>query len=206
MGFALTLEEFTPLDHPAAAQAARRDAIAEAWNEGHAAGAQAGTEASAKAHADAQDRLRAEWIEVLRDLAQDRQEAQASVLRGIAPFVQTVIAGLAPRLAEEGLKDLVSDALADALRDRPEPVPVLRCAPEMAAALEPALAEFDGRYRLDPDPRLTPQEAELHWEDGFDALDPGAILRAAEAHLTAALAGVEQDLDATHTETRADVG
>ncbi len=161
--------------------------LARAWAEGHATGAREGAEASAAAHAESQDVLRAELVEVLRDQQIHRREAQAAVLRGVAPAVTAVVRRLAPRLAETGLAEHLGAALDEAFGARPEPVPVIRCAAESAQGLELALAGRSGHFRVETDPRLTPLEAELHWQDGFDAIDMNGLMTAIDQALDAAL-------------------
>lgn len=145
--------------------------IAKAYAEGHEAGVKAGAEASALVHAEAQDRLRAEVVEALRDHHQERVEVQAQVLAGLAPLLKTVIEQLAPLMAALGLPDQVDAALSKALETRPDPRPIIRCAAEVVPGLEPALGKWAGKYELKIDSRLTPHEVHLHWDDGFDVID-----------------------------------
>ena len=185
------LQEFTPDGapgpEPEPAGESLDEQLASAWADGHAAGVQDGTEASAAAHAESQETLRAELVEVLRDQQIRRQEAQAAVLRGVGPAVTAVIHRLAPRLAEAGLAEHVATALDEALETRPDPAPVIRCAAESAQGLERALAASTGRFAVETDPRLTPLEVELHWRDGFDSIDIAGLLAAIDRALETAL-------------------
>ncbi|MHA3978350.1 FliH/SctL family protein [Halovulum sp. GXIMD14794] len=157
--------------------------LAEAWERGHAAGIQAGTEAAAKVHAEAQDQLRAALVETIGDQRMAQVEVQARVLADIAPMIRNLVARLAPELARAGLADQVAAEVETALRTRPEPAPIIRCSVESVAQLELALRDF-GAISIQADPRLTPLEAEVHWDDGFEAIDFGAAI----ARLDAALA------------------
>lgn len=145
--------------------------IAQAYREGHEAGIKVGTEASALVHAEAQDRLRAELVEALRDHQQDRVAVQAQVLSGIAPLLRALIGQLAPALVSAGLTQQVSVAVTEALDSRPNTKPLIRCAAEAVPGLEPALQGWQDQVDLQIDSRLTPHEVQVHWDDGFDTID-----------------------------------
>ncbi len=160
--------------------------IAQAYREGNEAGIKAGTEASALVHAEAQDRLRAELVEALRDHQQDRVAVQAQVLSGIAPLLQAVVGQLTPALVSAGLPQQVSAAVTEALDNRPNTKPLIRCAAEAVPGLEPALQGWQEQVDLQIDSRLTPHEVQVHWDDGFDMIDLDRLT----AHVQALLDGL----------------
>lgn len=188
----VAFENFAPFDEPVS-DAANVDCEAgmeAARREGYAAGLDAGMEAAAQAHAETQDQLRASLVETLQDQAQSRQEMQAAILRGVAPLIDSVIGRLSPRLALAGLAEMVTREVATALATRPDPTPEIRCAEETLAPLRAALADRALRVVFTVDPAFTPLEAEVHWDDGFDAID----LRPVAARIDAAM---ERFLSAT---------
>jgi|GEM_PF-6307689 len=212
MGRGVFLEEFAsgPKGRAAMEEAAAEaldTQLKAAWAEGHAAGQQAGAEAAAKAHAEDQARLRQSLVEAIQDRKQENIEVQQNVLRDIGPFVRTLIGHLTPRLAVTGLADHIGGAVAAALAARPDPVPVVRCSPETAEALEIALADWEG-LRLTADPALTPLEAEVHWDNGYDSINISTLLNQLDTALEATLGPAVSHIDhiATHTEDLANAG
>ncbi len=173
----LKLEVFSP---GAEMEMAKREHIAqkvaEAYREGHAKGFAQGSEASAREHAEAQDQLRIQFVEALRDAQMSYAEAQTAVVASLIPVVRALTEGLAPSLAEAGLITELERQLKNVLEARPDLVPRISCAPELAAGIKAALPHFSERYTVDQDPRLTPLEARLAWDDGFDEIDIEACL------------------------------
>ena len=47
----------------------------------------------------------------------------------------------------------------------------------MVPALTGALQSFGGEFTITGDPSLTPLEAQIHWNDGFDHVDLGHTLQ-----------------------------
>ncbi|MEO0912208.1 MAG: hypothetical protein AAFY59_04360 [Pseudomonadota bacterium] len=188
----LQLEVFTP---GAEMEMAKREdlaqKVAEAYREGHARGFAQGAEASAKEHADAQDQLRAQFVEALRDAQIEQAEAQNHVLTSLLPLMLALTDTLAPALAEAGLVTALETQLKAALAKRPEAVPVISCAPELEAGIKSALQHMEGRFRVLPDLQLTPLEARLAWDNGFDEINLDACLAAMRAQI-AQFAGAAQ--------------
>ncbi|MSU91779.1 hypothetical protein GE300_19570 [Rhodobacteraceae bacterium 2CG4] len=164
--------------------------LAEAWDAGHAAGVQDGTEAAAKVHAEAQDQLRAALVEAIRDQRHGQLESQARILSGIAPLVRTLVARLAPGLARAGLADHVAEEVERALRERPDPAPTIRCAEESLPGLQQALAALGADCAVTADARLTPLEAQVHWDDGFQTIDLGGAVARLDRALAATAAPI----------------
>lgn len=171
---ALRLDEFAP-DRRDDTLVQHREAVArqvaEAYRDGHAKGFAQGAEASAHEHAEQQDQLRGQFIEAVRDSQMTHQAAQRLVVASLLPVFEKLVTALAPDLAAAGLASGLRRQLASALEMRPKATPRIACAPELASGLTGALAEWEGRYEIETDPRLTPLEARLHWEDGFDVID-----------------------------------
>lgn len=195
----VVLQIFSPDVHeePASPEPADLEKrLAEAWEAGHEAGVQAGTEAAAKVHAEAQDQLRAALVETIGDQRLAQVEVQARVLGGVAPLIHDLVTRLAPALAQAGLADRIMTEIETALRTRPEPLPIIRCAEESVEQLEIAL-HGAGPITIKGDPRLTPLEAEVHWDDGFEAIDLGAAID----RMLEALAALTQE-NTPHQEIR----
>ncbi|MEM1265957.1 MAG: hypothetical protein AAGI50_08080 [Pseudomonadota bacterium] len=191
-------EVFTPGQQTAEdrqRELARR--IAEAYREGHAKGFAQGAEASAREHADAQDQLRAQFIEALRDAQLTQAVAEREVLLSLLPLVEEMTRTLAPTLADAGLAAALSERLETALRARPDARPRVHCAPELSDGVAQALAQFSDRYDVVPDAGLTPLEARLYWSDGFDEIDFTRCLD----DMTAAIASFRDDRPQKETET-----
>lgn len=145
--------------------------VAQAYRDGHAKGFAQGAEASAREHADAQDQLRGQFIEALRDSQMTHSGAQQTILKSFFPVVEALVQSLAPKLATEGLFAQLLEHLETALEARPDIKPVIACAPELAAGVRSALATWDGKFDVQEDSRLTPLEASLNWDDGFDHIN-----------------------------------
>lgn len=162
--------------------------VAEAYRDGHSKGFAQGAEASAREHADAQDQLRSQFIEALQDGQASHQEAQARVIQSLGPLLGAMVDVLAPRLAEAGLKAEISAELETLMRTRPDVAPVLVCAPELAVGLKNVLEARGTPFHLREDPGMTPLEARIGWDDGFDTFDMSACLEAMKAKIDAYLA------------------
>lgn len=182
MSRTLRLDEFQPGAEGPDPEELKQQLIA-ARNEGHARGIREGAEASARAHAEAQDRLRLELVEAMRDAQMSFQEVESTTLAGVAPFLRAVIAHVAPAIAVAGLAEAVAKSVEAGLANRTAPKPLVKCAPDAKSALESALSRWPGGIAFDPDPTLTPFEAEVHWGGGFDAVDTGALLEELDAIL-----------------------
>ncbi|MEO0387180.1 MAG: hypothetical protein AAF281_06570 [Pseudomonadota bacterium] len=173
------LEVFTPgaeATEDRKRELARR--IAEAYREGHGKGFAQGAEASAREHAEAQDQLRAQFVEALRDAQLTQSLAQREVIASLLPILEALTRALAPTLADAGFLAALEDRLRAALNTRPDPAPRVHCAPELEAGVRAALSQFSDRFELVPDTSLTPLEARLFWEDGFDEIDLDTCLDA----------------------------
>ena len=200
----LKLEVFTP----GASDIERRQEdiarrVAEAYREGHGKGFAQGAEASAREHAEAQDQLRSQFIEALRDAQLTHTLAQREVIESIFPLLEAMTETLSPILAESGLITELDALLRRALDSRPEIRPRITCAPELEKGVRLALSHFAERFDLEPDSRLTPLEARLHWDDGFDEINFQACLDAMQESITRFR---EATMTKPETEELADVG
>ncbi|QHQ36804.1 hypothetical protein [Algicella marina] len=173
------LEVFSPGSEAAMAKRENlAQKVAEAYREGQARGFAQGAEQSAREHAEAQDQLRLQFIEALRDAQLQQVAAQQHVLQSVFPLIETFLKTLAPHLAEAGLLHEVESRLRDVLASRPDLEPVITCAPELESGIRTTLTGMSGEFTLRPDPRLTPLEARLAWDDGFDRIDFTSCLEA----------------------------
>ncbi|MEM8656698.1 MAG: hypothetical protein AAF813_06800 [Pseudomonadota bacterium] len=208
MPAALNLQEFSP--HPLSKDPLECTVTAEevdkAYTRGYDAGVKAGTEASALVHAEAQDRLRAELVETLRDQHQSRFAAQTEVLQGVVPLIETVVQQIVPHLVRDGLPEHARRALETALEARPDVTPVLRCAPDAMPSLETAFKEWKGRYEVRPDSKLTPHEVHIAWDDGFDQIDLGAMVTAVLSEIRNATALMAETTQQDTAKDAQDVG
>jgi flagellar biosynthesis/type III secretory pathway protein FliH len=194
MGRVLALPDFgTPANGSAPDERVHQADLQARWDDGYESGYQAGAAAAAQSHAEDQARLTANLVESLTDLQQTRQESLLSTLASAHALIRAVITQLTPRLAELGLADQVSAAVSTALESCPAPAPLIRCAPEAMTALQNALRDWEG-LRLQPDPAMTPHEAEVHWDDGFDAINVTGLIR----HVDTALADLAGPATPSH--------
>jgi len=179
MSIAARLSTFVPKDSPTASL---RDSEAQqakaAYDAGYEAGVQAGAEAVARDFAERQDQLTAQFLELISDQRAERTEAQAQVLTRVAVLLETIVARLAPALARTGLAGRINDHVARALATRPDAMPEIHCAPDTVAALAPLVEMHPAQFRVIADPMLTPVEARVSWDDGFDRIDPNPLLEA----------------------------
>ena len=145
--------------------------IRTAYDEGHSRGFTEGAAASAQEHADAQDQLRSQFLESFNDQRLSHQEARYEVTKSILPTLQALISKLAPSLAQAGLAGIVEDVLNEAMQSAPDTHPVLQCSPDLEVGIRNALERYEGKFEIAPDPRLTPLEARVIWDDGFTHID-----------------------------------
>jgi flagellar biosynthesis/type III secretory pathway protein FliH len=152
-----------------------------AFEEGRRRGFVEGTAASAEEHASAQDQLRSQFLEALNDQRLSHQEARSEVTRTILPAIQALVSKLAPSLARAGLPGIVDEVLTAALANAPASRPIIHCAPELADGLRNGLERHMDSFEISGDPRLTPLEARVSWDEGFTNIDLQSCVEAIEA-------------------------
>lgn len=168
----IKLETFAPHDAEQIASSEKiMRRIRTAYDEGHSRGFAEGAAASAQEHADAQDQLRSQFLESFNDQRLSHEEARHEVTRSILPTLQALISKLAPSLAQAGLAGIVEKVLDEAIQATPETRPILRCAPDLVTGIRNALERYEGQFEIAPDPRLTPLEARVIWDEGFTHID-----------------------------------
>lgn len=142
MGQMLKLPVFDQPQDPAAPDPA--------WAEGHAAGrAEAEAESAARL---AEETARA--VELLSDLALNRADVERALLSALSPLFQAITATLLPDIADRALGPILTELLTDAAqRDMAAP-PILRAAPETAAALSVLSLPEDLLGGIQSDPTL----------------------------------------------------
>jgi flagellar biosynthesis/type III secretory pathway protein FliH len=173
----IKFETFSPVEAETTASAEKMmQRMRSAFEEGRRRGFAEGAAASAEEHAAAQDQLRSQFIESLNDQRIGHEEARLEVTKTILPTLQALVTKLAPTLARAGLTGIVEDTLSEALRAAPASRPVIHCAPELAEGIRQALANTDGGFAITPDPRLTPLEARVTWDEGFTHIDLQACI------------------------------
>lgn len=165
--------------------------LAQAYRDGHSKGFAQGSEESAREHADAQEQLTAQFIEALKDREIDHSATQRSVIASLFPLLDAIVTTLSPNLAEVGFLDLVRTSLSVALDSRPSIKPSLKCAPELVETVEKAFADWKGEFEIVVDNRLTPMEAQVHWEDGFDHIDLDSTLAEMKQSISRYLGAIE---------------
>ena len=176
--------------------------IAQAFQDGHAKGFAQGCEESAREHADTQEQLRSQLIEVIKDHEQDHAQAQRGVITSLLPLVDNMVKTLAPNLAASGFMHELHEHLQAAIDSRPSAVPVITCAPELVSEIQAAFATWSGAFEVRGDNRMTPLEAQIRWDDGFDHIDLDRCL----AELTQSIARFQQSLDINQDEELSNVG
>jgi flagellar assembly protein FliH len=135
----------------------------------------------------------------LETLAGAQQEAFARIERQATELSVAVVRKLFPALvARSGTEEiaaLVTDALELALE---QPKLTLRCAPDMAAALEPILAQaaarsgFEGRLNVRDDPALGETDCRIEWNDGGLDRDAGRVMAEVDAAVARGLADFDR--------------
>ena len=181
----IRFETISPSNQESAESAERMmKRLRTAFEEGHRRGFTEGAAASAKEHAEAQDQLRSQFIEALNDQRLSHQEARTEVTKTMLPVVQTLVQKLAPSLARAGLPGIIDDVLATAMSDAPESRPVIHCAPELAEGIRQRLSQSSDAFEISDDPRLTPLEARVSWNEGFTHIDLQSCMERIEAGLS----------------------
>ncbi len=166
--------------------------LSELRKQAYEEGFRAGAEASAAEHAERQDQLRAGLVEAMLDCRQGHVEARAAVLGSLAPVLVNMVAALVPQMAPLGLSSEVVAAVGRALSHCPDTTVTVRCAAETEAALAKALSTTEGNVVIRPDPRLTPLEVRLDWDDGFDRIDTGRVVGEIHDLIEATLSGIAE--------------
>jgi len=131
-----------------------------AWAQGHAAG-------RAEAEADSTARLAEETaraVELLSDLALQRADIERALLTALAPLFDAITGALLPDIAGRALGPVLTEMLFDAAQRDIAAPPILRAAPETAAALSVLSLPEHLLGGIQSDPTLT---------DGTIVLDLG---------------------------------
>lgn len=193
----IKFETFSPVEAETTANAEKMmQRMRSAFDEGRRRGFAEGAAASAEEHAAAQDQLRSQFLESLNDQRMSHEEARLEVTRTILPTLQALVEKLAPTLARAGLSGIVEETLTEAMRTSPASRPIIHCAPELAEGINSALDRFDDNFDIAADPRLTPLEARVTWDEGFTHIDLQACIGRIEAGIASfadALNHAEED-------------
>lgn len=193
---AFRLETFAPLGDPCTGDEAQRR-IDRIRDEAYRAGFVAGQSAATESFLEDQARLTAELVETICDAALTNEAARLGVAASLAPMVAAVCHAVAPALAEAGLGAEIVRLVERALQTAPAARPRLRCAPELAAAMRELLAGRGIAAIVEEAPELLPREAQVFWDQGYDALDLEAcaarVLACVAAHLQRLTEGSDQD-------------
>jgi hypothetical protein len=168
--------------------------------ESYRAGWLAGQAAATEAHLDEQARLTSELVEALCDARLTNEAARRHVAASLAPLARAIVAALTPALAEAGLAAEAVARVEAALAAAPEARPRLRVAPELAGVIRGLLAERGLVATVEIGPELTPREAVLHWDQGYDHIDLDACADELRACVAAHL---EPDGEERHDVRRA---
>ncbi|MBK1634781.1 hypothetical protein [Rhodovulum adriaticum] len=151
-----------PLEDFAAPQSAADTATEEARLQAYEQGYRAGWDDAAGAASQAQDRLDAQFIATLEEMAFGYHEARAHLMAGLAPLLRAMVDRVLPTLADRGFARTVADTalkLADDLVDQPLE---LHVGPETADALGRLLGDPPPLpLRVATDPTLGPGQALL---------------------------------------------
>ena len=161
--------------------------LAEARAEARAEGYLDGQAAAAEAYLADQARLNAELIEALADSRLTNEAARRHVAASLAPVIEHLCAAITPALAETGLFEEIVRLVARAIETAPAALPRLRCAPEVAPAIARVLNARGLDAEVRGDPALSPREARLAWDQGYDHLDLDACVERIHAVLAAQL-------------------
>jgi flagellar biosynthesis/type III secretory pathway protein FliH len=184
----LRLQTFAPGGAPERVRAdAVQNMIEVAREQGYQAGYIAGQAAATEAHFADDRRLTSELVEAIADAQMTNEAARAAVVAEIAPLVSRLFAAIAPSIAEAGLVPEIAARVEEALRRAPGAAPRIRCAPELAGAVEAVLASRGLAGAVEGAPELLPREAEIFWEQGFDRLDLDACIAEIRACIAAHL-------------------
>ena len=161
------------------------------WLEGRAAGEADAMERTERRLADTVGRLTHD----LQALAGAQQQALARIERQATELSVAIVRKLFPAfVARSGTVEiaaLVADAMSLA---QEQPKLALRCAPDMAEALEPVLAQaaersgFEGRLSVRGDADLAGTDCRIEWSDGGLDRDSGRLMTEIE---TAVARGLE---------------
>ena len=169
---ALKLQSISPGEEERVARSAAREAVLKAtFERGYAEGFAAGAEASADEHSAAQDQLRIQFVEALKDAELSHAEARHDVLRAIYPTIEALIKRMAPVLAEGSAHLEIMEHIERALEHAPAGELVVVCAPDLEQGLKVALENRAVGVQVETDASLTPLEARLKWAEGFDHID-----------------------------------
>jgi len=179
---ALRLETFIPLPPTAKDQGfAGPDEIVALREAAYAEGVKAGASAASAAFEAEKSKLLAPILEALQDTILTRAEARAGALIGLRPLLDILSAAILPPLAYNGLIAEITQAIASAAEQAPDDILTLKLAPENVEGITAVLKQTPAEFSIAADSALHPLEARLYWAGGFDAIDLGEALNAAQA-------------------------
>ncbi|SEM52150.1 flagellar assembly protein FliH [Gemmobacter aquatilis] len=163
-------------------QAAMEDARLHAYEQGYTAGWEDATAAQVKEQAQ----LRADATRNIQALGFTFQEAQAHVLKALAPLLQEVVGHLLPELARESLGPTVLESLMPLAEEMAETPVTLVLNPVARPAIEALLEQATGLpIAIVEEPTLSEGQVYLRLGDSETHID----LDRATAQITAAVRG-----------------
>ncbi len=169
---ALNLETFTPERiNQASRPLPTLEALRMVEQDAYERGVRDGAEASAREHMQSQTTIRTQFVEALLDERMTQQAIVLSVTRDMLATFESVVRTILPELADHALVETLKTQLDGALSACPDTKPILSCAPELVPGVEAALVDWSGEMEIRSDPKLTPLEAKLAWDNGFDHID-----------------------------------
>lgn len=179
---ALRLETFVPLP-PSVEDTGlvTPEALAAMREAGYAEGVKAGAAAATAAFNAEKTRLLPPILEALQDTILTRAEARAGALTGLRPLIETLTSVILPPLAFQGLIAEIIETISTAAEQAPEDRLILKLAPDNVDAIATALAKAPADFSIQTDTKLGPDEVQLHWAGGFDAIDLAHALNEAQA-------------------------
>lgn len=180
---ALTLEAFQPDPDPDPSSRTKQTlarALKSAQEEGYRQGFSDGAAASASEHAASEAVLREQFVEALRDAALAHAAVRSDIMAAFFTVAERVFRQFAVTVAQSLAPQEVVAHLRRAAEQAPDATLIVAAAPELAERLRGFLEDEAIAAEIVADPRLTPLEAQIRWENGFDRIDFDSALEAIE--------------------------
>ncbi|MEM9737435.1 MAG: hypothetical protein AAF908_12655, partial [Pseudomonadota bacterium] len=117
----------------------------------------------------------------MSDAAFTRQAAEAELDQALRRTAMALLRAVAPALAERGLAEEISDAVAKVALDLPATELRVTVPAERRDRLTEVLQAQHLPVEVAADPEMTGLTARVHWQGGFDAIDLDRCLAEAEA-------------------------